>query len=139
MKKILILAFLFIIASCYKVRVNDTGLKPGFFQDEYYICDTVVCNMTCSVFSDSAKIQFLKRTFVTKDTYIVNFKDEEYLIRKDSVLILREDYKYTSLGFRQMLIDKSKTLRNGEGFYFSPNVGLTWYTFDKIFNTYIND
>ena len=138
MKKIIFIALLLLATSCYKTWVvAPEGLAPGYFYDEYYPCDTLVYSMNCAVFSDSAKLNFIKKAYIPKEYKTYTFGGETITVRKDTVLMLEEQHIYSASSFKNMLIEKNKIKRIDDGFYFSPNMEISWKAFDEIFNTYI--
>ena len=140
MKKIFAFILIaFCISSCYKVYIDKPQLEPAFFYDEYAMCDTVIFNMACNVYQDSVQMHFIKRSYFTKDKYNVSLFGEDYSINKYYVVLLEEEYKYYPDNFKRMLLQKNKNDREGIGFMFSANMGMTWDTFDKMYNKYINE
>ena len=138
MKKIFfIILALLTLTSCYKIYTFDNKLEPAFFYDECIVCDTLIFNMNCQVNSDTVTIQFLKKEFTEKNLYILNVFEKELNIKKYDCIVLQEDLKYSSLAFKEVLKEKNKIPRKDSfWFYFTPNMGLTWYTFDKMYNKY---
>lgn len=129
---IVFIAVLFCASSCYKVEIIKPHLEPAFFVDECWVCDSIAFNMTCSVFPDSAKIQFVKRRIRR------NLRPwDKHSEKRDTVIVLEEYYKYTPLAFKEMLIEKGEERGTGEYFNFSQNMCITQETFGKMYNTYI--
>lgn len=140
MKKfILILLTLFAATSCYVTWVDKPELTPGYFNDEVVVCDSIIYNMSCQVYTDSAKMEFIKRLWITTDTHQVIIAKDTFDIKKNSLSLLEEELVYSPIGFKQMLIEKNKLPRDNWWFMITPNMGISWYTFDKIFNKYIED
>lgn len=138
MKKIIsILLVLFALVSCYKVETFKSELIPANFSDECIVHDTVTFNMSCTVFDDHAKFTFIKKVSIPIEEKKYEFGDYVYTFQRDTVTTLIEEVEYSSLGFKQKLIEDNKKPRNDFWFLFTSNMGLTWYTFDKIYNTYI--
>lgn len=129
---ILLIAVLFCVSSCYKVSIVKPSLEPAFFNDECWTSDSVAFNMACSVFPDSANIQFVKRVIHRRKTPWKAGKEA-----LDTVCVLQEDYKYSPSAFKEMLVEKEKTRGTGDYFYFSPNMCITKSTFDEMYDTYI--
>ena len=140
MKKfILILLTLFAVTSCYVTWVDKPELTPAYFNDEVVVCDSIIYNMNCQVYTDSAKMEFVKRLWITTDTHQVIITKDTFDIKKNSLSLLEEELVYSPIGFKQMLIEKNKLPRDNWWFMITPNMGISWYTFDKIFNKYIED
>ncbi len=140
MKKfILILLTLFAVTSCYVTWVDKPELTPAYFNDEVVVCDSIIYNMNCQVYTDSAKMEFIKRLWITTDTHQVIITKDTFDIKKNSLSLLEEELVYSPIGFKQMLIEKNKLPRDNWWFMITPNMGISWYTFDKIFNKYIED
>lgn len=140
MKKfIIILLSILCLSSCYKTYVDRPQLSPGFYSDEVVVCDTLIYNMSCQVYSDSAKMQLMKRVWITLDSHTVHIADKDLEVKDNKLLVLQEDIKYSALGFKKMLKEKNEQPRDSWWFMFTPNIGITWYTFDKMFNKYIKE
>ena len=69
----------------------------------------------------------------------VSHEKDTFDIKKNSLSLLEEELVYSPIGFKQMLIEKNKLPRDNWWFMITPNMGISWYTFDKIFNKYIED
>ena len=140
MKKfILILLTLFTVTSCYVTLVDKPELTPAYFDDEVVVCDSIIYNMNCQVYTDSAKMEFVKRLWITTDTHQVIIAKDTFDIKKNSLSLLEEELVYSPIGFKQMLIEKNKLPRDNWWFMITPNMGISGYTFDKIFNKYIEN
>lgn len=140
MKKfILILLTLFAVTSCYVTWVDKPELTPAYFNDEVVVCDSIIYNMSCQVYTDSAKMEFIKRLWITTDTHQVIIAKDTFDIKKNNLSLLEEELVYSPIGFKQMLIEKNKLPRDNWWFMITPNMCISWYTFDKIFNKYIED
>lgn len=140
MKKfILILLTLFAFTSCYVTLVDKPELTPAYFNDEVVVCDSIIYNMSCQVYTDSAKMEFIKRLWINTDTHQVIIAKDTFDIKKKSLSLLEEELVYSPIGFKQMLVEKNKLPRDNWWFMITPNMGISWYTFDKIFNKYIED
>lgn len=137
-KVLIFISLLLMIIGCYKIETYDKVFPFGCFQDTIQIKDTTYY-MSFNINIDDVELYFIKKIKWRYDASEIHILNNTYYKENYTVLINNEDYKYTQLEFKKILIEKNKIPRDTTIFKFTPNMYCSWEMFDKIYNLYKNE
>lgn len=137
-KVLIFISLLLMIIGCHKIETYDKVFPFRCFQDTIQIKDTTYY-MSFNININDVELYFIRKIKWRYDTSEIHTLNDTYYKEKYTVLINNEDYKYTQLEFKKILIEKNKIPRDTTIFKFTPNMYCSWEMFDKIYNLYKNE
>ena len=139
MKKILFfIAALICACSCYSVvRIEDEGLKWGYYSDVYVLNDSINYYINCTVARDRAEFQCSerKRRLIGTDTVYTSFGN--YVEKHDTVTTKSASAVLSAKEFTNMLKTERRENADSPTIDIGRGVFITRKLFNEIYDNYI--